>query len=149
MNIHGSHRFDAPRAAVFAAIRDPRVLMAVIPGCEAVEQVAPDRYDGRITLRLPGAVGSYRTLVTLVDVVEPERAGLDGSVEGTMGTITGHADIELRPAGTGTDMDYRGSGVIGGPLARLDSRFAERLAESLIAQGLRTLDSRLATEASE
>ena len=65
-----------------------------------MEQVAPDRYDGRITLRLPGAVGSYRTHVTLVDVVEPERAGLDGSVEGTMGTITGHADFELRAAPT-------------------------------------------------
>ena len=96
VNIHGSHRFEAPREAVFAAIRDPRVLMAVIPGCEAVEEVAPDQYDGRITLRLPGAVGSYRTHVALVDVVEPERAGLDGRVEGSMGTITGRADFVLR-----------------------------------------------------
>lgn len=149
MNIRGSHRFAAPREAVFAAIRDPRVLMAVIPGCEAVEQVAPDRYDGRITLRLPGAVGSYRTHVALVDVAVPERARLDGRVEGSMGTITGHAEFELREAATGTDMDYRGMGVIGGPLARLDSRFAERLAESLIAQGLRALDARLATEGPE
>ena len=66
-----------------------------------------------------------------------------------MGTITGHPDFELRVAGAGTDMDYRGTGVVGGPLARLDSRFAERLAQSLIAQVLRALDSRLATEGSE
>ena len=46
-------------------------------------------------------------------------------------------------------MDYEGSGTISGPLARLDSRFAERLAESLITQGLRALDARLATEGSE
>ena len=155
MNIHGSHRFEAPREAVFAAIRDPRVLMSVIPGCEAVVQVAPDQYDGRITLRLPGAVGSYRTQVALVDVEAPERAGLDGTVEGSMGTITGRADFVLRevsdtPSGhAGTDMEYRGSGVIGGPLARLDSRFTERLAQSLIDQGLRALDLRLATEGSE
>ncbi len=149
MNIHGSHRFDAPREAVFAAIRDPRILMAVIPGCEIVEQVAPDRYDGRITLRLPGVVGSYRTHVTLVDVVEPERAGLDGTLEGSMGTITGRADFVLRAAGAGTNLDYQGSAIIDGPLARLDSRFAERFAGSLIAQGLRALDSRLATEGSE
>jgi hypothetical protein len=43
-------------------------------------------------------------------------------------------------------MDYEGSAVIDGPLARLDSRFAERLAESLIGQGLRALDQRLAME---
>ena len=60
-----------------------------------------------------------------------------------MGTITGRADFVLRepPARRARDMDYRGSGVIGGPLARLDSRFAERLAESLIDQGLRALDA--------
>ena len=149
MNIHGSHHFGSPREVVFAAIRDPRVLMAVIPGCEAVEEVAPDQFEGRITLRLPGAVGSYRTRVTLVDVEAPERAGLDGRVEGSMGTITGHAEFALRTADTGTDMDYHGSGTIGGPLARLDSRFAERLAESLIAQGLRALDARLAMEVPE
>jgi carbon monoxide dehydrogenase subunit G len=140
---------------VFEAIRDPRVLMAVIPGCESVEQTGPDEYLGRITLRLPGAVGSYRTTVRLVDVVAPERAGLDGRVEGSMGAITGHADFTLADAGDageargGTALDYAGSGTIDGPLARLDSRFAERLAESLIAQGLRALDLRLATEGSE
>ena len=57
VNVHGTHHMTAPRAAVFDAIRDPRVLLAVIPGCQAVEEVAPDEYEGRITLRLPGAVG--------------------------------------------------------------------------------------------
>ena len=39
----------------------------------------------------------------------------------------------------------RGAATIDGPLARLDSRFAERLAESLIAQGLRALDARFSS----
>jgi carbon monoxide dehydrogenase subunit G len=149
VNLHGTHRFAAPRERVFDAIRDPRVLMAVIPGCETVEQTGPDEYRGRILLRLPGAVGAYRTTVRLVDVAAPERAGLDGRVEGSMGTITGRADFTLAEADGGTAMDYSGSGSIDGPLARLDSRFAERLAESLISQGLRALDHRLATEGSE
>lgn len=146
MNVRGSHRFAAPRAAVFAAVRDPRTLLAVIPGCEAVEQVAPDEYEGRISLRLPGAVGSYRTHVRLVDVVAPERCGLEGRVEGAMGTITGRARFELAEADPGTAMTYGGSGVIAGPLARLDGGIAERLAQSLIGQGLDALDRRLATE---
>ena len=149
MNVHGSHRFEAPRPAVFAAIRDPRVLLAVIPGCEAVAEVRPDEYEGRIRLRLPGAVGTYTTHVRLVDAVAPERSGLEGRVAGAMGSISGTARFRLTDAGAGTDMDYEGSGLIDGPLARLDSRFAERLAESLIAQGLRALDARLATEEAE
>jgi hypothetical protein len=146
VNVRGAFRFAAPREAVFRAICDPSVLMAVIPGCEAVEQVGPAEYRGRILLRLPGAVGTYRTDVRLVDVDAPGHAGLEGTVEGAMGAIRGRADFELHEDGGHTAMDYRGSGVIDGPLARLDSRFAERLAESLIAQGLRSLDSRLATE---
>ncbi|HEY3333889.1 MAG TPA: SRPBCC domain-containing protein [Candidatus Limnocylindrales bacterium] len=160
MNVHGTHHTAAPRAAVFDAIRDPRALLEVIPGCESVEEVAPDEYEGRITLRLPGAVGSYRTRVRLIDVEAPERAGLDGRVDGPMGSITGRAAFSLTedaaPAGDtgddaavraamGTTITWRGTGTIHGPLARLDGRFAERLAESLVEQGLRALDGRLTT----
>jgi uncharacterized protein len=146
VNITGTHAFAAPRARVFAAIQDPRELMAVIPGCQSVEQTSPDAYEGRIVLRLPGAVGTYRTHVRLVDVTSPERAGLEGRVEGSMGMITGRADFTLADLpGGGTHMDYAGTGRIDGPLARLDGGIAERLATSLIDQGLRALDGRLTT----
>jgi uncharacterized protein len=146
MNLAGSYAFHAPRDRVFAAICDPHALMAVIPGCEAVEQTGPDEYEGRITLRLPGAVGSYRTRVRLVDTNPPERSGMDGRLEGSMGSIAGHAEFVLAEADGGTAMQYRGTATIQGPLARLDSGFAERLAQSLIGQGLKALDQRLATE---
>jgi len=151
MRISGSHRFAAPRAAVFDAVRDPRTLLAVIPGCDAVDEVSPGEYEGRIALRLPGAAGSYRTHVRLTDVVAPERCRLEGRVEGAMGTIVGDAQLELSdtPDGAGTDLAYRGSGAIGGPLARLDGSLAERLAQSLIGQGLAALDRRLASEVIE
>jgi carbon monoxide dehydrogenase subunit G len=148
MIVRGSHLLAATPTDVFRSIRDPGVLLAVIPGCEAVEEIAPGEYVGSIRLRLPGIVGSYRTWVRLVDAVEPERAGLDGRVEGQLGSIVGHADFELAgmagdPA-AGTRLTYEGRAAIDGPLARLDSRFAEHLAASLIAQGLDALDRRLA-----
>ena len=146
MKVDGRHDFAAPPEAVYAAICDPQVLMAVIPGCETVREVRPGEYEGYINLRLPGAVGRYRTSVRLVDVDEPARAGLQGRVEGAMGSINGRADFILEPMSAGTHMEYTGGGVIQGPLARLDSRFAERLAESLIEQGLRALERRLTAE---
>jgi carbon monoxide dehydrogenase subunit G len=150
MRLAGHHRFEAPPEVVFEAICDPAVLLAVIPGAEAVERTGPDTWEGRIALRLPGAVGSYRTHVRLVDADPPARAGLDGRVEGTMGSVTGRADLELTgDPGSGTDLAWRGTARIDGPLARLDSRFAERLADSLISQGLRALDARLAMEGHE
>lgn len=149
MRVAGTVELAAPRERVFAAICDPATLLAVVPGCEAVERVADDRYEGRIVLRLPGFAGTCRTEVRLVDPVPPEGAGLDGAVEGAIGTIRGHADFRLADDGGHTSMRYDGTAVIQGPLARLDSRFAERLAEGLITKGLRALDARLATEGSE
>lgn len=147
MKVHGRHDFSTAPPAVFAAICDPTVLMAVIPGCELVDQVSPTEYQGFVNLRLPGATGRYRTTVRLVDVVAPHRAGLEGRVEGPMGSLVGRADFTLTDRAGGTHLQYSGGGVIHGPLARLDSRFTERLAESLIEQGLRALEARLTREA--
>jgi carbon monoxide dehydrogenase subunit G len=87
--------------------------------------------------------------VRLVDADPPHRSGMEGTVEGTMGSIRGRAEFLLHETGTGTAMEYEGSGVIGGPLARLDSSFTERLAGSLITQGLRALDARLMSPQSQ
>lgn len=143
MILEGSHTIDAPRVAVFAAICDPDVLLSVIPGCRAIERIGPDEYRGQISLRLPGIVGTYATLVRLVDADPPRSGQLEGEVEGALGTIRGQATFRLAESGAGTRIDYQGQAVIGGPLARLDSRFVEGLAETLIGQGLRSLASRL------
>jgi carbon monoxide dehydrogenase subunit G len=143
MNVSGTEHLDAPRATVFAAICDPDVLLGVIPGCSEIEQTGDAEYRGRIALRLPGVVGTYRTVVRLVEADAPSYGLMEGEVAGTLGTITGQATFRLAEAGTGTTIDYDGRAVIDGPLAKLDSRFVEGLAGSLIKQGLRNLNSRL------
>jgi carbon monoxide dehydrogenase subunit G len=148
MNVRGSHTLDAPRAVVFAAICDPNALLGIIPGCREIEQAGDTEYRGLISLRLPGVVGTYRTVVRMVDAEVPGYAELEGEVEGTLGSIRGRATFRLAEAGGRTTIDYEGQAVIGGPLARLDSRFVEGLAGSLISQGLRNLDSRLQSDSS-
>jgi carbon monoxide dehydrogenase subunit G len=143
MNVRGSHTLNAPRASVFAAICDPDVLLGVIPGCREIEQTGDAEYHGLISLRLPGIVGTYRTIVRLVDAEAPSVGKLEGEVEGSLGTIKGLATFRLAESGSGTRIDYEGHATIGGPLARLDGRFIEGLASSLINQGLRNLDTRL------
>ena len=143
MKIRGSHTMDAPRAAVFAAICDPDALLGVIPGCREIEQVGDAEYRGQISLRLPGVVGTYRSVVRLVEADPPAYGRLEGELDGTLGTVRGEATFRLTESGDRTTIDYEGHAVIGGPLARLDARFAEGLAGSLIKQGMRNLDARL------
>ncbi len=143
MNIRGSRTLDAPRSAVFDAIMDPDVLLAVIPGCDEIERIDDAEFHGRISLRLPGVVGTYRTVVRVAEADRPSAGTLEGTVVGTLGTIEGHATFRLTDADGRTTVDYDGTATIGGPLARLDSRFVEGLAGSLVGQGLDRLDARL------
>jgi len=146
MKLHGSRTIEAPRAAVFDAICDPTTLLGIIPGCREIERVDDVEYRGRISLRLPGLVGSYRTVVRLVEADPPAFGRLDGEVVGALGSIKGSASFRLAEVDGVTSVDYDGQAVIGGPLARLDTRFAEGLARSLINQGLGNLETRLCGE---
>ena len=40
MDMTGSERIAAPRERVYAALNDPEILKAAIPGCEAVEKTS-------------------------------------------------------------------------------------------------------------
>ena len=94
MNIHGTPDLGgAPRGAVFAAILDPDVLLAVIPGCQEIEQVSPTtEYRGTDP---PAAAGHGRRVPDrVVRVVEAEAPGsgrLEGEVTGALGSIDGRA----------------------------------------------------------
>jgi len=143
MNIRGTQTVGAPRATVFAAICDPDVLLRVIPGCREITRTGETEYRGRIALRLPGVVGTYSTVVRLLDVEPPVAGWLEGEVEGALGTINGSATFRLSESEPGTTIEYDGRARIGGPLARLDSRFVEGIVGSLVAQGLRNLDASL------
>ena len=142
MRIHGTRTLDAPRGAVFDAICDPEVLLAVIPGCREIEKVG-DEYRGQIALRLPGVVGTFRTVVRIVETDPPTFGRLAGEVVGRPGSVRGEATFRLAEAGGRTTVDYDGSAELGGPLARLDGRFIEGLAGSLVGQGLGNLETRL------
>jgi uncharacterized protein len=143
MNIQGHRTLDASRDTVFAAICDPDTLLAVIPGCREIEQTGDGEYRGLISLRLPGVTGTYRTVVRLVEADAPTSGRLEGEVVGSLGSIKGQATFHLTEAEGKTTVAYDGQAVIGGPLARLDSRFVEGLAGSLINQGMGSLEARL------
>jgi uncharacterized protein len=143
LKITGSETVEAPRDEVFAAICDPAMLLEVIPGCQQITQVGPNEYRAVIALRLPAMVGTYDTWVKLVHAEAPVLGELQGRMVGRTGTISGRAAFALAETEDGTEVEYVGTAVIGGPLARLDSRFTEGLARSIVNEGLNRLSDRL------
>ena len=143
MKISGRQFLEAPRAAVFDAICDPQMLLEVIPGCHEISQESPNEYHATIALRLPAIVGTYDTWVWLINTEPPVLGEMEGRMVGRAGSIAGRAAFRLTEEEGGTVVHYVGSAIIGGPLARLDSRFVEGLATSLINGGLNRLGERL------
>ena len=53
MKIAGKSTLDAAVESIWPLIFDPRTLLRASSRSEQVEQVAPDQYRGRMTLRVP------------------------------------------------------------------------------------------------
>jgi len=144
MKIAGSYTLKAAREHAWPIIFDPIQLMGLIPGCDEIEADGPDSYRGTITLRLPAVSGAYRTAIKILERREPEFCRLDGEAAGPGGSVRGKAAFTLREADGGTVVDYEGDAVIAGPLAGMNPRFVEGVAQQLIKQGLERLDAQAA-----
>ena len=139
MKITGSYTLDGSRQDIWPLIHDPISLVSLIPGCEQLDQISPQ-------LRLPAIAGAYTTYVKLIEDDAPRYCCFEGQVEGPAGSVNGTASFKLEPVDAQTLLDYEGQALIVGPLARLDSRFAEGIVQTLIKQGLAKLNAQVQME---
>jgi uncharacterized protein len=130
MKIAGQAVLDAPRAAIWPLIFEPEALLQLLPGCEEIVQVAPGEYRGRMALRVPALAGAYDVHVRVLDAEPPRRCRIEGDASGAGGSVQGQASFTLEPEGEGTRIVYQGDAIIGGPLAGMNPRFAEGVAQT-------------------
>ncbi|HJW36325.1 MAG TPA: carbon monoxide dehydrogenase subunit G, partial [Actinomycetes bacterium] len=133
MRIAGNATLHAPVETVYAALRDPRVLVRTIPGCERLEQVGEDAYQMTVTAGVASARGTYAGDVRLTDQRAPHGFVLRASGSGAPGTVSADVAVELSPGEHGTtvlayDADAVVGGMIGGVGQRLLAGVAKRTA---------------------
>ena len=127
---------EAPRDAVYAALNDPEVLRACIPGCEELVQSADDQFDAKVVLKVGPVKARFSGTVRLDRTGAPERITLTGEGNGgTAGFAKGGADVHLTEEEPGrTKLTYTAHADIGGKLAQLGSRLIQSTAKKLSAQ---------------
>jgi uncharacterized protein len=133
MRIAGNATLHAPVEAVYDALRDPRVLVRTIPGCERLEQVGEDAYQMTVTAGVASVRGTYAGDVRLTDHRAPNAFILRASGSGAPGTVSADVTVELASGDNGTtvlsyDADAVVGGMIGGVGQRLLSTVAKRTA---------------------
>jgi uncharacterized protein len=133
MRIAGNATLRAPVETVYDALRDPRVLVRTIPGCERLEQVGEDAYQMTVTAGVASVRGTYAGAVRLTDHRAPHGFVLRASGSGAPGTVSADVTVDLAPGEDGTtvlsyDADAVVGGMIGGVGQRLLTGVAKRTA---------------------
>ena len=136
MEMTGERRIAAPREQVWAALNDPAVLQAAIPGCESVERVADDQFQARVAVKLGPMSARFGGKVQLSNINPPVSYTISGEGQGgAMGFAKGGADVALDEEGPEqTLLRYNVRAQVGGKMAQLGARLIDSTAKSMADQ---------------
>lgn len=140
MDLAGEYTFDAPREVVWDAIMNPDVLRNILPGCESLEQVSENEYNGTLNVRVGPVQGKFTGKVVLSDLQKPERFHLEIDGQGAAGFVRGGGDARLELRDGKTVLLYEGKADVGGRIASVGQRLLDTSARSLTRQSLESLD---------
>jgi uncharacterized protein len=150
MRIAGNATLHAPVETVYAALRDPRVLVRTIPGCERLEQVGEDAYQMTVTAGVASVRGTYAGDVRLTDQRAPHGFVLRASGSGAPGTVSADVTVELSPGDNGTtELSYDADAVVGGMIGGVGQRLLTGVAKRTAGDFFTAVDQVLTGEVEE
>ena len=141
----GEIAVDVDRLTAFAVVRDPTRLARCIPGCQDLQELAPDRYSAVLTSRVAFMTLSFKVLIDVVRMDPPKaiEATISGDAVGLAGHVAATASVELIDAAEhrtlvrySTDVGLTGKlGGLGQPVFRATSaRIAKEFGSNLKAE---------------
>jgi carbon monoxide dehydrogenase subunit G len=132
MEIKGEYKIAAPRDKVFAALNDPAVLQACIPGCESLEKTSDTEMKAKVRMRIGPVSASFSGKVTLSDIDPPNGYRISGEGQGgPAGFAKGGAVVTLREDAGETVLNYNVDAQVGGKIAQVGARLIDGTAKKL------------------
>jgi len=135
MEMNGSHLIPASRETVWAALNDPAVLKACIPGCKELEKTSDTEMSATVVAKVGPVKATFKGEVTLENLNPPTSYSIVGEGKGGIaGFAKGGANVTLSDAEGGTQLDYDVNAKVGGKLAALGSRLIDSTAKKLAGE---------------
>jgi carbon monoxide dehydrogenase subunit G len=152
MRISGEATLVAPVDKVWAALLDPQVLVATIPGCERLVQTGENAYDMTVTAGVAAIRGTYAGSCELSDLKEHESLVLRARGAGAPGTIDTTVKVRFDANDDGTttlsyDADAVVGGMVGGVGQRMLTSVSRRMATEFFTNVERAISGVAAHEA--
>lgn len=135
MDMSGERRISAPREKVWAALNDPAVLKASIPGCETLDKLSETEMKATASVKIGPIAAKFAGKVNLLDLDPPNGYRIEGEGQGGVaGFAKGGAKVTLTGEGRETVLAYEVHANVGGKIAQLGARLIDGVAKKLADQ---------------
>jgi carbon monoxide dehydrogenase subunit G len=139
VKITGTYTIDAPQEQVWAALNDIEVLARIVPGCERLDQIGENQYEGTVKIGIQAIKGTYNGRIRIEDIQPPNHYRLIASGRSANGVVDGAGTVDLAEEDGKTILTYGGDAQIGGMLASVGQRLIEGASKQMINQSLKAL----------
>ncbi len=135
MDMTGERQIAAKREAVWAALNDPEVLKACIPGCETLEKTSDTQMTATAAVKLGPVAARFSGKLNLSDLDPPNGYKLSGEGQGgPAGAAKGGAEVHLADKDGGTLLTYVVKAQVGGRIAQVGGRLIDATAKGMADQ---------------
>jgi uncharacterized protein len=141
LKFEGTYKFNAPRDRVWEVLLDPKVIAQCMPGCESMNEVAPDQFEAVMKVGVASVKGTYKGKVAIKDKQPPSHYVLSGQGSGGPGFMQGDVAIDLVEQGGETLLQYSTDAKVGGLIASVGQRMLNGVAKMMLDQFFKKMES--------
>jgi carbon monoxide dehydrogenase subunit G len=132
MEMTGEQLIHASQAETWAALNDPEMLKACVPGCESIERTGDTEFVVQMTARVGPVSAKFKGKLNLSNMNPPHSYSIAFEGQGGVaGFAKGGADVSLVPEGHATKLGYKVKANVGGKLAQIGSRLVDAAAHKV------------------
>jgi carbon monoxide dehydrogenase subunit G len=144
MEMTGEQLIPATQADTWAALNDPEILKACIPGCESIDKTGDNEYVVQMTARVGPVSAKFKGKMALSNVKPPESYSIAFEGQGGVaGFAKGGADVSLKTEGDSTRLSYKAKANVGGKLAQIGSRLVDAAAAKVAGEFFTAFNEKL------
>lgn len=144
MKMSDTRQIAASPEEVYAALLDPEVLKACVPGAQEVTGSPDEGFEATVVQKVGPVKATFKGAVTLSDMVPNEALTITGEGKGgAAGFAKGGAVVKMQAKDGGTELTYDVEAHVGGKLAQLGSRIIDGFSKKMADQFFSNLQSTL------
>ena len=132
MKLEGTYPFNASRDIVWPLLQDPHVLASIMPGCEKLEQISDNEFEGILKIKVGPVQGTFNGKIILSDINEPQSYNITIDGKGAPGFVKGQGGVQLVEENGRTILQYDGDAQVGGRLASVGQRLLDTSARAIV-----------------